>query len=117
MGINLTSANHVFLLESFLNPSLEKQAIGRVHRMGQQRPVTIHKMSIKNSIEERITAVVKRRCNNASADNDDEAAVPAARKRKSEVNASIAGSLKADKQVLRSKEYSYLFGAVPKLQA
>ena len=39
-GINLTQANQVFLLEPCLNPALEAQAIGRVHRMGQTRKVT-----------------------------------------------------------------------------
>eukprot|EP00658_Telonema_sp_P-2_P078630 TRINITY_DN7411_c0_g1_i2.p1 TRINITY_DN7411_c0_g1~~TRINITY_DN7411_c0_g1_i2.p1 ORF type:complete len:910 (-),score=179.13 TRINITY_DN7411_c0_g1_i2:138-2867(-) len=73
VGINLTSANHVFMLESMLNPSLEVQAIGRVHRMGQKRPVTIHKMCVKDSIEERIAEVVKRRVKGTqqgSADSD-----------------------------------------------
>ena len=54
MGINLTEANHVFLLEPLLNPGLEKQAIGRVHRMGQRRSVTVTKFAMKDSIESRI---------------------------------------------------------------
>lgn len=64
--------------------------------MGQQRPVTIHKMCIKNSIEERIAAVVKRRCSNSKAGEQDDvaAAMLGGKKRAAARNATIAGSLK-----------------------
>ena len=47
VGINLTAANHVFLMEPAFNPALEAQAIGRAHRMGQTRPVVVKKLYIK----------------------------------------------------------------------
>lgn len=47
VGINLTAANHVFLMEPAFNPALEDQAVGRAHRMGQTRPVTVKKFFIK----------------------------------------------------------------------
>ena len=50
VGINLTSANYVFLLEPALNPALEEQAIGRAWRMGQQREVHVKKLYIKVGI-------------------------------------------------------------------
>ena len=50
VGINLTSANHVFILEPALNPALEEQAVGRAWRMGQQREVTVKKFYVKVSI-------------------------------------------------------------------
>ena len=54
VGINLTQANHVFLLEPLLNSALEEQAIGRVHRMGQKRHVKVIKLVMRDSIEERM---------------------------------------------------------------
>ena len=47
VGINLTAANHVFLMEPAFNPALEAQAIGRAHRMGQTRPVVVKKFYVK----------------------------------------------------------------------
>lgn len=47
VGINLTAANHVFLLEPALNPALEEQAIGRAWRMGQTRPVIVKRLFVK----------------------------------------------------------------------
>jgi hypothetical protein len=41
VGINLTAASHVFLMEPALNPALEEQAIGRAWRMGQKRSVAV----------------------------------------------------------------------------
>eukprot|EP00039_Didymoeca_costata_P002706 m.62017 g.62017 ORF g.62017 m.62017 type:complete len:1191 (+) comp11477_c0_seq1:243-3815(+) len=52
VGINLTQANHVVLMEPSFNASLEKQAIGRVYRMGQEREVHVHRLVMKKSIEE-----------------------------------------------------------------
>ena len=43
VGINLTASNHVFLMEPAFNPALEAQPIGRVHRMGQARPIVVKK--------------------------------------------------------------------------
>ena len=47
VGINLTSANYVFILEPALNPALEEQAIGRAWRMGQQREVRVKKLYVE----------------------------------------------------------------------
>ncbi len=47
VGINLTAANHVFLLEPCMNPATEHQAIGRAWRMGQSRPVTVKRLFVK----------------------------------------------------------------------
>lgn len=49
VGINLTAANHVFLLEPCLNPALEEQAIGRAWRMGQTRQVVVKRLYVKVS--------------------------------------------------------------------
>ncbi|CAM9513328.1 unnamed protein product [Ectocarpus sp. 8 AP-2014] len=59
VGINLTQADHVFLLEPMLNLALEKQAIGRVHRLEQARPVTVTKLVLADSVETRILAMQK----------------------------------------------------------
>lgn len=52
MGINLTAASHVFLLEPALNPALQDQAIGRSWRMGQQSHVTVKKFYIKVTLQQ-----------------------------------------------------------------
>ena len=61
VGINLTQANHVFLMEPSFNVALEKQAIGRVYRMGQKRKVHIVRYVIENSIEENMLVARKQR--------------------------------------------------------
>jgi hypothetical protein len=48
-------------MEPVMNPALEAQAIGRSWRMGQLRPVTVHKLYIKDSVEERIMELVAQR--------------------------------------------------------
>jgi len=47
VGINLTAASHVFIMEPCLNPALEEQAIGRSWRMGQQRSVVVKRFYSK----------------------------------------------------------------------
>ncbi|KAL6058508.1 SWI/SNF-related matrix-associated actin-dependent regulator of chromatin subfamily A member 3-like 1 [Balamuthia mandrillaris] len=54
LGLNLTSASHVFLLDPWWNPATEDQAIDRVHRLGQSRPVIVTRFVIQGTIEERI---------------------------------------------------------------
>eukprot|EP01114_Cavostelium_apophysatum_P016220 TRINITY_DN4560_c0_g1_i4.p1 TRINITY_DN4560_c0_g1~~TRINITY_DN4560_c0_g1_i4.p1 ORF type:complete len:1288 (+),score=328.28 TRINITY_DN4560_c0_g1_i4:201-3866(+) len=54
LGLNLTVASRVFLLDCWWNPATEDQAIDRVHRLGQTRPVHVTRFIIKDSIEERI---------------------------------------------------------------
>ncbi|KAK2077014.1 hypothetical protein QBZ16_005242 [Prototheca wickerhamii] len=55
-GLTLVRANHVFLLEPSLNPAIEQQAVARVHRIGQIRPVTVHRLLIADTIEEAVLA-------------------------------------------------------------
>ncbi|KAJ1993784.1 hypothetical protein GGI25_000926 [Coemansia spiralis] len=61
VGLNLAYATHVFLLDAFWNPSVERQAIDRVHRLGQKYPITVTRYFIKNSIEEKIMELQHRK--------------------------------------------------------
>ena len=60
-GLTLVRANHVFLLEPAIDPAIEQQAISRVHRIGQQRNVHVNRFILKNTIEESILELQKRR--------------------------------------------------------
>jgi SNF2 family DNA or RNA helicase len=51
IGITLTAADTVFLMDPWWNPSIEKQAMDRVHRIGQDKKVTIYRLITQNSIE------------------------------------------------------------------
>jgi DNA repair and recombination RAD54-like protein len=53
-GLTLTAANHLLLLEPCLSPHVEQQAAARIHRFGQLKPVTIHRLVAKGTIEELI---------------------------------------------------------------
>jgi len=54
MGLNLTAANYVILLDPWWNPAVENQAADRVHRIGQRLPVTIYRLIAQNTIEEKV---------------------------------------------------------------
>jgi superfamily II DNA or RNA helicase len=56
-GLNLTAADHVFLLDPWWNPAVEDQAADRAHRIGQERPVMVYRMVAKDTVEERILAL------------------------------------------------------------
>lgn len=56
-GLNLTAADYVIHMDPWWNPAVEDQASDRAHRMGQKRPVTIYRMIMENSIEEKIIAL------------------------------------------------------------
>lgn len=54
-------ANHVFLLEPALDPAIEQQAVARVHRIGQQRPVRVVRFLVQSTIEEAVLAIQESR--------------------------------------------------------
>ncbi|CAL8578913.1 hypothetical protein XPA_004678 [Xanthoria parietina] len=54
LGLNLTAASRVVILEPFWNPFVEEQAIDRVHRLNQTVDVTIYKLTVANTVEARI---------------------------------------------------------------
>merc|ERR1712151_947057 len=56
-GINLTTADHVLLIDPWWNPSVEDQAIDRAHRLGQHRPVRALRFVAERTVEERILGV------------------------------------------------------------
>ncbi|KAJ5594931.1 uncharacterized protein N7459_001139 [Penicillium hispanicum] len=61
LGLNLTAASRVVILEPFWNPFVEEQAIDRVHRLNQTIDVKIYKLIIKGTVEERIVDLQDRK--------------------------------------------------------
>ncbi|MCF0058333.1 DEAD/DEAH box helicase [Dyadobacter sp. CY356] len=59
LGLNLTAADYVFILDPWWNPAIEAQAVDRAHRIGQDRTVFTYKFITKNSVEEKILALQK----------------------------------------------------------
>ena len=54
LGVNLTAAEYVFLLDPWWNPAVEAQAIDRAHRIGQTRPVFAFRLIARNTVEEKV---------------------------------------------------------------
>ncbi|CAG7877015.1 unnamed protein product [Brassica rapa] len=54
LGLNMVAACHVILLDLWWNPTTEDQAIDRAHRIGQTRPVSVTRITIKGTVEDRI---------------------------------------------------------------
>ncbi|MCB0496619.1 MAG: DEAD/DEAH box helicase [Cyclobacteriaceae bacterium] len=61
LGLNLTKADYVFLLDPWWNPAVENQAIDRAHRIGQTQKVFTYKFITKNTVEEKILELQKRK--------------------------------------------------------
>ncbi|KHJ31651.1 putative dna repair protein [Erysiphe necator] len=61
LGLNLTAATRVVILEPFWNPFIEEQAIDRVHRLTQKTDVIVYKITIANSVEERILTLQEKK--------------------------------------------------------
>ena len=61
LGLNLTAADTVYLLDPWWNPAVEAQAIDRAHRIGQTKPVNAYRLVAKNTIEEKILALQERK--------------------------------------------------------
>ncbi|MBB2150315.1 DEAD/DEAH box helicase [Pedobacter gandavensis] len=67
VGLNLTQADYVFILDPWWNPAVEQQAIDRTHRIGQEKKVFIYKFIAKDTVEEKILALQNRKKRLASS--------------------------------------------------
>ncbi len=54
LGLNLTAASYVILMDPWWNPAVEQQASDRAHRIGQSLPVTIYRLVARGTIEEKV---------------------------------------------------------------
>jgi SNF2 family DNA or RNA helicase len=61
VGLNLTAAEYVFLLDPWWNPAAEAQAIDRAHRIGQTKPVFAYRLIARDTVEERIAELQHRK--------------------------------------------------------
>ena len=60
-GLNLTRADHVIHFDRWWNPAVEDQATDRAYRIGQTKPVQVHRMVTRGTIEERIAELLTRK--------------------------------------------------------
>ena len=92
VGITLTAANHVFMMEPPFNPALYRQAINRAYRLGQKKKVFIYSMIMRDSIEHRIWNINKEKQSGVGKDE------------------SAAGNISGDKKAnLKQNEITQLF--------
>jgi superfamily II DNA or RNA helicase len=61
VGLNLTEASYVFVLDPWWNPAAEAQAVDRAHRIGQRRPVMVYRLVATDTIEEKVMELKSRK--------------------------------------------------------
>ena len=61
VGLTLTEADYVFVLDPWWNPAVEAQAVDRTHRIGQQRPVIVYRLVSTDTIEEKVMELKARK--------------------------------------------------------
>ena len=66
LGLNLTAADYVFILDPWWNPAIEAQAVDRAHRIGQQNTVVNYKFITKDTVEEKILTLQQHKLKHAS---------------------------------------------------
>jgi SNF2 family DNA or RNA helicase len=57
VGLNLTAADYVFILDPWWNPAVEAQAVDRAHRIGQDKRVFVYRLLCRGSVEEKVAAL------------------------------------------------------------
>jgi superfamily II DNA or RNA helicase len=67
VGLNLTRATHVVHYDRWWNPAVEDQATDRAHRIGQDRPVQVHRLIAEGTLEDHIAALIERKRSLAEA--------------------------------------------------
>jgi len=66
-GLNLTAADHVFIVDPWWNPAIEEQAADRAYRIGQTNPVMVYRLVAKDTVEEKILLLKEKKKALASA--------------------------------------------------
>ena len=61
VGLNLTAADYVIHIDPWWNPAVEMQATDRAHRIGQEKPVIVYRLIMKDSVEEKILQLQERK--------------------------------------------------------
>jgi SNF2 family DNA or RNA helicase len=67
LGLNLTRATHVIHYDRWWNPAVEDQATDRAHRIGQERPVQVHRLIAEGTLEDHIADLIERKRSLAEA--------------------------------------------------
>ena len=67
VGLNLTAAEYVFLLDPWWNPAVEAQAVDRTHRIGQSRAVFAYRLVARDTVEEKVIALQQQKRDLADA--------------------------------------------------
>jgi superfamily II DNA or RNA helicase len=67
LGLNLTAAEYVFILDPWWNPAVEAQAIDRAHRIGQERHIFAYRLITRDTVEEKVLELQKTKCDLATA--------------------------------------------------
>lgn len=67
LGLNLTAAGYVFLLDPWWNPAVEAQAVDRAHRIGQDKPVFAYRLIARDTVEEKVLELQKTKRDLAAA--------------------------------------------------
>jgi SNF2 family DNA or RNA helicase len=65
-GLNLTAADTIVIYDPWWNPAVEAQAIDRAHRIGQEKPVFVHRLVAAGTVEEKMTELKARKSNLAT---------------------------------------------------
>lgn len=63
VGLNLTAADYVYIVDPWWNPAVEQQAIDRTHRIGQTKKIFAYRLICKDTIEEKILLLQERKIN------------------------------------------------------
>lgn len=61
VGLTLTAADHVYIMDPWWNPAIEDQAASRAHRIGQENPVLVHRLVARDTVEDKILVLQKKK--------------------------------------------------------